>query len=1062
MSSGPANPGGADNYVLGPEIARGGMGYILEAEDTKLKRTVAAKLMVFEGGSDDGVRRRFLREAEILARLSHPNIVPIHDIVWEDGVPLFYTMKRVQGRTLQSVLHALKKDDAVARRDFTLDRLLFAFRKVCDAVAFAHSMGVIHRDLKPENVMIGEFGEVLVMDWGLAKMRNDEGQRPSDEGAGAASGVDPSPFSGTLAGTVMGTPQYMSPEQARGEVESLDEQSDVFSLGGILYAIATLHPPVEGKTVAEMLEKVRAGAVTPPTSYGSSSDSVRMRTAGSALDVKKTTPLPHVSGGRVPSALSAVVMKAMQVEKGRRYADVAALAADVEAFQGGFATKAEEAGALKQLRLLMMRHKAVTALLAAIFALSIFFIVRLLASERKATHNANVATENEQLATRRAEETRRALAVSQLAVAEAAFRNADRPSMVAALDSVPETLRDQRWSYLSAKRDASLGVLKQTGHASAIPHRPGHFIIASTTGSVELFDARSGSTLWRVESNLRGSPILAVSEDGERIAFAEQATPILKIFRTKDGAEEKSLPIPFNRLDNLTFSPDGQRMAVVQENGPNSIGGLLNVADGSLAWKQAGIFNYACFSPDGSRVSFCSTAYRFLLLLDCATGAVLKRVDAFLTCTAKSPDGTKLALGLYTGDVLLLDMTTGAELRRARLHTGAVSALAWTTHGHLLSIGAEGEYEGTRLVVRLWETTGFSVRGTFLGIRAETRAARIRLAFDPHTGESLVSDLPSQPIQHFRIPVDIESARITGAAEQGWATSFLSDAIMLGRKEYALARYDVSNPRQPQLLPPPLPGGCLAVGVHRTTGLVALASRIGDKPYSTKIFETTNDRLVERRSIPITSWAVCADFTPDATRLLLATLAEVSVLHVATGEPLFSLKVRCDQAAFVGDGTRFAAIVQKTRTPLETRDEVTLFDSRNGQPLSTTAYNLRLNALAVSPDRTLLAIGGDEQVVRILDAATLQERTNFRAHDLGITALAFHPTRPIVATGSNDGSVKLWNYETATLERTFLGFDGAPVMLAFSPSGHLLSVESQEHTARIFELGAGPPVAAPR
>jgi serine/threonine protein kinase len=160
---------GADNYQLGREIARGGMGSILEAEDAKLKRTVAVKIMLFDSNADESVRQRFVREAEVLALLAHPNIVPIHDLVWEDGLPLFYTMKLVKGRTLQAILNDLRKSDADALRDFTLDRLLLTFRKICDAIAFAHSKGIIHRDLKPENIMVGEFGEVLVMDWGLAK-----------------------------------------------------------------------------------------------------------------------------------------------------------------------------------------------------------------------------------------------------------------------------------------------------------------------------------------------------------------------------------------------------------------------------------------------------------------------------------------------------------------------------------------------------------------------------------------------------------------------------------------------------------------------------------------------------------------------------------------------------------------------------------------------------------------------------------------------------------------------------------------------------------------------------
>ena len=163
-------PLGVENYQLGAEISTGGMGSVLEAHDAKLDRTVAIKVMLLEANADARMRQRFLREAQVLAKLAHPNIVPIYDIVWEDGMPLFYSMKLVKGRTLQAILTDLRKQVPETLRDYSLDRLLTIFRKVCDAIAFAHSQGVLHRDLKPENIMVGEFGEVLVMDWGLAKL----------------------------------------------------------------------------------------------------------------------------------------------------------------------------------------------------------------------------------------------------------------------------------------------------------------------------------------------------------------------------------------------------------------------------------------------------------------------------------------------------------------------------------------------------------------------------------------------------------------------------------------------------------------------------------------------------------------------------------------------------------------------------------------------------------------------------------------------------------------------------------------------------------------------------
>jgi eukaryotic-like serine/threonine-protein kinase len=164
-----ANPHARVPYVFRNEIARGGMGSILEADDCKLGRSVAVKIMLSELEADEAQKQRFINEAAVLARLAHPNIVPVYDIGCDVEGQIYYSMKLVHGRTLQAILNGLRGDDAEMRKGYTLDRLLTIFRKVCDAMAFAHSRGIIHRDLKPENVMVGEFGEVLVMDWGLAK-----------------------------------------------------------------------------------------------------------------------------------------------------------------------------------------------------------------------------------------------------------------------------------------------------------------------------------------------------------------------------------------------------------------------------------------------------------------------------------------------------------------------------------------------------------------------------------------------------------------------------------------------------------------------------------------------------------------------------------------------------------------------------------------------------------------------------------------------------------------------------------------------------------------------------
>jgi eukaryotic-like serine/threonine-protein kinase len=226
-------------YRLLERVARGGMGVVYAAEDEKLQRRVALKVLDVPGTEGD-LANRLMREARVLARLEHPGVVPVHDVGTLADGRVFYTMKFVEGQRLDRFIEGVES---------VQDRLRL-FLRICEAVAFAHARGVLHRDLKPANIMVGPFGEVLVMDWGLAKILRGEG-RSTDSAADPEATILESPKRAreesdstkssviTGHGTVMGTPGYMSPEQARGEVEVLDARSDIFSLGALLRFILT-------------------------------------------------------------------------------------------------------------------------------------------------------------------------------------------------------------------------------------------------------------------------------------------------------------------------------------------------------------------------------------------------------------------------------------------------------------------------------------------------------------------------------------------------------------------------------------------------------------------------------------------------------------------------------------------------------------------------------------------------------------------------------------------------------------------------------------------------------
>lgn len=954
-------------------LGEGGMGAVYEAEQDNPRRTVALKV-IRPGFASPSMLKRFQHESQILGRLHHPGIAQVHEAgLADDGQP-FFVMEFIRGVPL----------DAYARhRAQTLPARLELLARVCDAVQHAHDQGVVHRDLKPANILVEESGQPKVLDFGVA--------RATDADLLTGAGL-------TQTGQLLGTPNYMSPEQVTGDPAAIDHRADVYALGVILFELTAHRLPyrLENRPLAETARLILEEE---PPQLGS-------------ID-------PELRGD-----VETIVAKALEKDPARRYQAAADLAADLRRWLAHEPILARPPSALYHLRKFARRHRGlVGGVLATGLALILGLVGTILFAVAESRQRGQ-AEQNLQLAEQNAREANHAKseALHQtyrvcMAAAGAALQKPDVADAARYLKAAPAALRGWEWRYSSNRLDDSAAVVPLPvggqGFLIAAPDQLLIGVLTSTELRITDLDGGKPRTVPLGPEYMRRVSV-AQTRRGLRVAVWVDSTAfdlldetgrvLCRVVRPDD---KDSGPV------SVAISPDGTRLAC--QTGDRYLLAVFDATSGKQTALCRGhderVWGSYTFSPDSTRLATCSSD-RTARVWNAATGELLTTCRGHagaVTSVNFSPDGARLLTASTDGRVGQWDARTGHPVEPLYDHHGALlNSAVYSPDGQWVASAGEDR------LIRVWRARG---RQDLAVLQGHTERVN-EVAFDPG-GRRLAS----------------RSCRF--GETDGW--------------DGTVRVWDVD----PSSSLPVLRGhfGAVQAVAYSPDGRW-LASASWDK--TVRLWDAATGEPCA--TLPHPSMVFGLAFGPDGTWLLTGDRysGQLRVWDVATGRgkafPIHEKDALFCQLKVSPDGTRVAATMED---PQFGNHRWTVVDLATKKPL----VPIKGEAFGYSPDGRWLAVREpDEKTMRLLDARTYETSARFSGHESSVTAVAFSPDSRLLATGSKDHTVRLWQIGSGEC-RVLPGHTDVVYAVAFHPDGTRLASAARDGEIWLWDVVRSEEVA---